>query len=69
MGDVLSHAKGTVIHFPDPASRPVRTAIDGAERRGVILLFTGVRYERLSEPGPEPAPRVSDGARGRRRPR
>lgn len=44
-----------VVAMPRPASRRARrkTAVDDAPR-GQILLFTGVRYERMAEALPEP---------------
>jgi hypothetical protein len=66
MGDVRARLEGVIITFPDPASRPSRSALRAGEPRGEILLFTGVRYERL-DPNPGPSrPLASDG-RGRRR--
>jgi hypothetical protein len=66
MGDVTARPSGVIITFPDPASRPHRSALRPDEPRGEILLFTGVRYERL-EPNPGPSrPFASDGRRRRR---
>jgi hypothetical protein len=66
MGDVKARPAGVIITFPDAASRPNRNGLRAGEPRGEILLFTGVRYERL-EPSPSPSrPFASDG-RGRRR--
>lgn len=59
----------TVIPFPEKALRPSRPP-RADERPGEILLFTGIRYERLPEPGSDPSsPQVSDGRSrtGRRR--
>ena len=59
--------RGVIIAFPDPESRPLRSAPGADEPRGEILLFTGVRYERfeLHNPGPS-RPFARDG-RARRR--
>lgn len=43
-----SVATGEVIPFPSRATRPVRPAPVSGESRGQILLFLGVRYERLA---------------------
>ena len=65
MGNVKPQSAGTIITFPKPADRPNRGAPRPGEPRGEILLFTGVRYERL-EPSPGPSrPLASD--RGHRR--
>ena len=65
MGDVKAQSAGVIITFPDRVDRPHRAAPRPGEPRGEILLFTGVRYERL-EPSPGPSrPFASD--RGRRR--
>ena len=66
MGDVKARAAGVIITFPDPASRPNRAALRADEPRGEILLFTGVRYERL-EPSPGPSRPFATDGRGRRR--
>ena len=67
MGDVKARPAGTIIAFPDPASRPTRVALRADEPRGEILLFMGVRYERL-DPSPGPSrPFASDGGGRRRR--
>ena len=67
MGDLQTPSAGVIIAFPDLAARPARPALSADEPRGEILLFTGVRYERL-EPNPGPSrPFASDGRRRRRR--
>jgi len=67
MGDVKAQPAGVIITFPGPASRPNRGALQADEPRGEILLFTGVRYERL-DPSPGPSrPFASDGPGRRRR--
>ena len=38
---------GVVIPLPDIAQRPPRPALGAHEPRGEIVLFMGVRYERL----------------------
>ncbi len=53
MHDVWTRSPGVVIAFPDPDERPQRPSLSADERRGEILLFTGVRYER---PAPTPGP-------------
>jgi hypothetical protein len=67
MQKVQSRSKGTVIAFPDPASRPGRPALRAEEARGLVLLFTGVRYERNAEAPPGPFRPLADGAPRRRR--
>ncbi|MER2266236.1 hypothetical protein [Methylobacterium oxalidis] len=49
---------GNILAFPPAGARRARreTAPEG-EARGEILLFLGVRYERLPEPEAAPAPR------------
>ena len=62
MGGVQVRTKGVVVDFPAPALRPPRPGPSADEPRGKILLYMGVRYERLPERGPEPSkPRLSDG--------
>lgn len=62
---VQAVSSATVIPFRMPATRP---AAGGEGPRGQILFFTGVRYERPAEPGPEPLkPSLSDGQAGARR--
>ncbi|MEA1831097.1 hypothetical protein U8607_03290 [Methylobacterium durans] len=48
---------GNVLAFPPAGARPVRREAAAGEARGEILLFLGVRYERLPEPEAVPAPR------------
>ncbi|KQP28621.1 hypothetical protein ASF27_07095 [Methylobacterium sp. Leaf102] len=54
----------TVVTFPRDGRRRFRRSADAAQDpRGAILLFTGIRYERMTEAstpiGPEtPAPRL-----------
>lgn len=50
----LKH-RGTaeIVPFPAPGQRACRPAASEPPR-GVILLFTGVRYERPSDPAPLP---------------
>jgi hypothetical protein len=64
MDDLRTHSAGLIVAFPDPASRP-RRPLAPEEPRGRILLFTGVRYERMDDSGPQPA--LSDGHSRRRR--
>ena len=70
MGKARKRSMQTVIPFPEKALRPLRPPPRADERPGEILLFTGIRYERQPEPGPDPStPRLSDGQSrsGRRR--
>ncbi|MET0369169.1 MAG: hypothetical protein ABW058_13475 [Methylobacterium sp.] len=39
---------GIVVPFPSRGARPTRPAPVSGESRGQILLFLGVRYERLA---------------------
>ena len=60
---------GDIVYFhPTP---PKRRDVNVADARGEILLFTGVRYQRMAEPAPAPfdgegAP-SEGGLRGKRR--
>jgi hypothetical protein len=66
MVEVGRRVTGVVIPFPRVGHR-ARTADDGGAP-GEILLFTGVRYERLPDPTPEPSPALDGRSRsGRRR--
>jgi hypothetical protein len=65
MVEIRTPSAGVIIAFPEPALRPVRAALREDEPRGEILLFTGVRYERLDS-GPS-RPVASDGQPRRRR--
>jgi len=47
MQDLWTRSPAVVIAFPDSAERPQRPLPSAGEPRGEILLFTGVRYERL----------------------
>ncbi|GEP02788.1 hypothetical protein [Methylobacterium oxalidis] len=47
---------GNILAFPPAGARRARRETAG-EARGEILLFLGVRYERLPEPEAVPAPR------------
>ena len=65
MSDVQNRTTGVILAFPEAAARPPRAPLAEGEPRGEILLFTGVRYERV---GPSSGPsRFSDGSRRRRR--
>lgn len=59
-------ARGTIIPFPDATARPHRSAPGADERTGVILLFTGVRYERMDVDNVPTPPVASNGSRRRR---
>ncbi len=63
MGEVQTRPSATVIPFPDPATREPRRAAAADEPRGTILLFMGVRYERMADPPPA----ADDHEQGRRR--
>lgn len=39
-----------VVPFAAPSGRERRRNTEAAEARGAILLFTGVRYERMPQP-------------------
>jgi hypothetical protein len=54
MGDVSRRPTHNVITFPPAEARPPRRVLAGEAPRGEILLFMGVRYERVAEPSPEP---------------
>lgn len=66
MGEDQTRMAAVIIAFPDPSSRPARSAPGPEEPRGEILLFTGVRYERL-DPNPGPSRPVASDGRGKRR--
>jgi hypothetical protein len=55
-----------VVPFPEAAARPQRPAPAADERKGVILLFTGVRYERAETDNVPTPPVASNGSRRRR---
>lgn len=46
--DVPARPEAAVIPFPTRESRPARPAPSGGETRGEVVLFLGVRYERLA---------------------
>ena len=59
---------GAVLPFRAASGRPARRPFGDDEPRGEILLFTGVRYERQSEPGPtSPNSPLAAGRPGSRR--
>lgn len=58
---------GAVIPFPGSGHRPSRPALRADEPRGEILLFTGVRYERSSDPAPASSGATNAGGPRRRR--
>jgi hypothetical protein len=65
MVEIGMRVAGVVIPFRRAGHRA--PAADGGAL-GQILLFTGVRYERLPEPTPEPCPALDGRSRsGRRR--
>jgi hypothetical protein len=55
-----------VVPFAAPLGRVRRESADESGARGAILLFTGVRYERLAPEPVEPKPRRRKPARPRR---
>jgi hypothetical protein len=55
---------GRILPFAPPARAPRRPRPAAGEALGRILLFTGVRYERGSEP---PRPSAGEGGPRRRR--
>ena len=59
-------SRGELVAFPDRARRPARMALRADEPRGAILLFTGIRYERLA-PSIEPSPVAKQPKAGRPR--
>lgn len=67
MIEVGTRAAGVVIPFTATHPRRARPAAANAQARGEILLFTGVRYERMPEPNPEPPALVGQSGAGRRR--
>jgi hypothetical protein len=68
MKKVELRASGDIVPFPDAASRVTRRPSVEGEARGVIVLFTGVRYDRLPEVPPVPfGPLATQGSPRRRR--
>lgn len=65
MNDVWNRSPGTIVVFPDAASRPQRPALSTDEPRGEILIFTGVRYERPTS-RPDPSRPFASGSTRRR---
>ena len=64
MSDIQNRPAGVIIAFPDASARRLRAPLTEGEGRGEILLFTGVRYERMDSVGPS---HLSDGTKRRRR--
>ncbi len=64
MSDIENRPAGVIIAFPDASARRIRAPLTEGERRGEILLFTGVRYERMEPVDPS---HLSDGTKRRRR--
>jgi hypothetical protein len=52
MSDVQTRPAGVIIAFPDASARRLRAPVAEGEPRGEILLFTGVRYERMDPVDP-----------------
>ena len=68
MKKVELRASGDIVPFPDATSRAPRRPSGAGEARGVIVLFTGVRYDRLPEVPPGPfGPLATQGSPRRRR--
>jgi hypothetical protein len=68
MKKVESRSSGDVVAFPDAASRASRRPFAADEVRGVVVLFTGVRYDRPAELPPDPfGPLATQGSPRRRR--
>lgn len=50
-GPTSEHSGSAVVAFPGPGPRRFRRSDPSTEEiRGEILLFTGVRYERMPDP-------------------
>ncbi len=47
MSDIQNRPAGVIIAFPDASARRHRAPLAEGGPRGEILLFTGVRYERM----------------------
>lgn len=57
-GQAPERPTATVVTFPQGHPRRFRRSADAEPAaRGAILLFTGIRYERMAEPE-RPAPRL-----------
>ena len=68
--DTEQVSKSNVISLPVSERRPRTTPVADGEEMGKIILFMGVRYERMSSPQidhPEPAATGSGSPRRRRR--
>ena len=57
MSQARSAGEDTVVAFRPPAFRTKRERPDDDAVRGTILLFTGVRYERMIDAAESQAPR------------
>ncbi|MET0430458.1 MAG: hypothetical protein ABW026_18420 [Microvirga sp.] len=68
MDEVITRPTGLVVAFPHHAVRPRRSLPAGGGPLGEIVLFTGIRYERVSVQPDNPRPVVSGGVGRRRRP-
>lgn len=60
MGEFRMRTTGIVIPFPPPPPRRARAEAADGQARGELLLFMGVRYERMPDGDPELFP-VIDG--------
>ena len=68
MKKVELRASGEIVPFPDAALRATRRPFAAGEPRGVVVLFTGVRYDRRPEVPPGPfGPLATQGSPRRRR--
>jgi hypothetical protein len=68
MKKVELRASGDIVPFPDAESRATRRPFAVGEARGVVVLFTGVRYDRQPELPPDPfGPLAAQGSPRRRR--
>ena len=68
MNKVERRSSGDIVPFPHAASRANRRPLGADEPRGVVVLFTGVRYDRKPELPPGPfGPLASHGSPRRRR--
>jgi hypothetical protein len=52
------NAGAVVVPFPTAVARTRRADGTADEKRGILLFFTGVRYERMIPPDEEPSGRT-----------
>jgi hypothetical protein len=68
MNKVQTRSSGDIVPFPGEASRTTRRPLAADEARGVVVLFTGVRYDRQPELPPDAfGPLATQGSPRRRR--